>query len=350
MSASASAPYGAASQHPRQILRFKPSERALHWSISIPFMVCYTTAAILILFFSRRPETSRTIISWIHRIAGMGLIAFPFMTALRYRGDYRTHLENIRQGWIWARSDIKWLLLMGAAAISSKIKLPEQGKFNAAEKLNFMMVMGTYPIFILTGLLLCVPGIHFVPWIVHVGLAIVATPLMLGHIYMAIMNPSTRVGLSGMTSGYVSREWAAEHYRRWYRENFETGTHTGPRPEPSPQMLRHPAFVQCPSCRAEHAVRTWPELLQIFLELNPFECPKCGARTSTVPLTVDHHEVDVVLAKFQQAGLAHRVEKSPAAGPLKVMLTPNPSRRSVGQPAVAAPAPEAEDTRPWETD
>jgi cytochrome b subunit of formate dehydrogenase len=44
---------------------------------------------------------------------------------------------------------------------------------------------------------------------------------MFGHIYMAVVNPSTRVGLSGMFSGRVDREWAKHHYKRWYKENFE---------------------------------------------------------------------------------------------------------------------------------
>jgi hypothetical protein len=52
-------------------------------------------------------------------------------------------------------------------------------------------------------------------------MALIATPLMLGHVYMALINPDTRVGLSGMLSGYVDRHWARHHYRSWYRENFE---------------------------------------------------------------------------------------------------------------------------------
>ncbi len=48
------APPKRAESEPRQILRFQRSERLLHWSIAIPFMVCYTTAVILFLFFNLR--------------------------------------------------------------------------------------------------------------------------------------------------------------------------------------------------------------------------------------------------------------------------------------------------------
>ena len=55
---------------------------------------------------------------------------------------------------------------------------------------------------------------------VHVAMAMAATPLVLGHVFMATVNPDTRVGLKGMISGWVSREWAWHHYRRWYDEQF----------------------------------------------------------------------------------------------------------------------------------
>ena len=65
------------------------------------------------------------------------------------------------------------------------------------------------------------PGIHFLPWVMHFGVALAVTPLIFGHVYMAVINPDTRVGLSGMISGVVDREWAKHHYTRWYRDHYE---------------------------------------------------------------------------------------------------------------------------------
>ncbi len=295
-------------------------------------MVCYATAAALFLFFNlRSPEVSRAVLSWVHRVAGAGLIAFPLLTFLRNRGEYRVHLDNIRQAWIWAWDDIKWLLLMGAAAINSKIKLPEQGKFNAAEKLNFMMVMGTYPIFIVTGLLLWVPGIHFVSWTVHVGMAVIATPLMLGHIYMALVNPSTRVGLSGMVSGYVDREWAAEHYHRWYLENFEkpaVSSHDGGRAR---AFLGRPVLLRCPACNAEHAESHWPELMQMLLELKPFQCPTCGTESKGVPLRVEPDQVEDIMGRLQQAGIAHYFETAHATSQTAALVAEDETEPPEGE-------------------
>jgi formate dehydrogenase subunit gamma len=292
-----------------QILRFRRSERLLHWSIAVPFMICYATAVALYLFFTlRSPQTSRLVLSWAHRVAGAGLIAFPLLTMLRNGPEYRVHLDNIRQAWIWAWADIKWLFLMGLAAISSKVKLPEQGKFNAAEKLNFMMVMGTYPVFIFTGLLLWVPGIHFLSWTVHVGMALIATPLMLGHIYMALVNPSTRVGLSGMISGYVDRAWAAEHYHRWYAENFEKPSAAVEEKNHEQAFLAQPVLLRCPACNAERAESHWPELLQMLLELKPFRCPACETESKNVPLRVQPGQTADIMERLEQAGIGHRLE------------------------------------------
>ena len=204
-----------------EILRFQKTEILLHWSIAAPFLTCYLSAlGILVLSLIGVQLPVRAILSWIHRIAGCCFIALPPLALLATRGQWRMHLYNIRQGWIWMLDDVRWLMLCGLAAVDKKIHLPDQGKFNAGEKLNFMMVMTTYPLFALTGILLWLPGTAFYSWIFHIAMAAVATPLLLGHLFMAIVNPATRVGLKGMFTGWVDRRWAEHHYTRWYRENF----------------------------------------------------------------------------------------------------------------------------------
>ena len=205
-----------------KVLRFLKTERLVHWSIAVPFVVCFTTAVILIVFYNNDPQRSyRAIFSWMHRISGLALAVLPPLVLYRTRSDYRIHLQNIRQAWVWSLDDVRWLMRSGRAALDPKVDLPEQGKFNAAEKLNFMMVMSTYPLFIVTGLLIWMPGVAFVSWLVHFSLAVIAAPLVLGHVFMATVNPSTRIGLEGMITGFVDREWAKHHYRKWYRQYFE---------------------------------------------------------------------------------------------------------------------------------
>lgn len=204
-----------------EILRFQWGERLVHWSIALPFIICYLSAVVLVLVYNPDPQRPhRAIFATVHRASGICLFALPTLAILIQPRFWRLHLTNIFAAWIWTFDELKWLLLMAPAAIFKRIKLPEPGKFNAAEKINFMVVMISGPIFILTGLLIWLPQVKsFYPWIAHVVLAGIITPLMFGHIFMATINPSTRVGLKGMITGFVSRHWAAHHYPRWFRKH-----------------------------------------------------------------------------------------------------------------------------------
>lgn len=220
------------------VLRFRTSERELHWALAIPFIVCWATALVLVTVYNPHPERPfRFIFSWVHRASGVWLAVLPMWTMVVHRRDFRVYLANIREAWGWRRDDFRWLALMGPAALNSKITLPDQGKFNAAEKINFMSLMCTYPLYIVTGVLIWLPGVALLAWFVHFSLAVLATPLILGHVFMATINPDTRVGLPGMLTGFVPREWARHHYRRWYVETFEDG---GQKPVPAARPQRAP--------------------------------------------------------------------------------------------------------------
>lgn len=220
--------------HLSKILRFRKSERMVHWAIAIPFLTCFATALTLVIFYNPQPlRPYRSVFSWIHRISGICLFLLPLWTMFKSRHDYRVYFHNIKQAWIWTAEDIKWLALMGLAAISSRFTLPEQGKFNAAEKINFMTLMSTYPLYILTGALIWLTHGALLSWLIHFGMALIATPLLFGHLFMAMINPGTRKGLSGMISGFVDRHWAQHHYARWYQENFEGS----PRPVEEPANI-----------------------------------------------------------------------------------------------------------------
>lgn len=276
------------------ILRFRASERWVHWSIAIPFMICFASALILVLVYNPDPSRPyRAALSWVHRISGVALIAMPLVAAFRGRKEWRIHLDNIKQGWVWTIADLKWLALMGLAAVNKKIKLPDQGKFNAAEKLNFMMVMCTWPMFAVTGVLIWLPGIAFASWMVHFALALIAAPLVLGHIFMATVNPGTRIGLPGMISGFVDREWARHHYTRWYRDNFESSETVTAEEEDAALPTSTGLPIRCPSCGSGQAIASWALLLDHVLEGEPLRCFACGVDMNSVSVYADPGTLDI---------------------------------------------------------
>jgi formate dehydrogenase gamma subunit len=222
-----------------KVLRFRASERRLHWAIALPFLGCFTTALVLVFVYNPDPGRQyREALSIVHRISGTLLITLPLLAVTRSRHDFRIHFYNVRQAWIWVLSDVKWLGLFALASFNRRIPLPEQGKFNAAQKLNFMMVMSTYPFYVLTGLAMWLTGAALLSWLIHLFMALVAAPFLLGHIFMATVPRATRVALQGMFSGLVDRHWAKHHHARWYRQQFGETTR-----EPMPERLAPDAFV-----------------------------------------------------------------------------------------------------------
>ena len=63
-------------------------------------------------------------------------------------------------------------------------------------------------------------GVSFVedvfPW--HATLALLTIPPILGHLYLALLHPSTRGALRGVVLGVVRREWAREHHPAWVEQ------------------------------------------------------------------------------------------------------------------------------------
>jgi formate dehydrogenase subunit gamma len=205
-----------------KILRFRKSGRIVHWAMAIPFLVCFITALILVFYYNPDPlRPYRVLFSWTHRISGVSLIVFPLIAIILCKGDYRIYFYNIKQAWVWTVSDFKWLARAGLSVVSKNVSLPEQGKFNAGEKINFMVLISTYPLYILTGTLIWLTQGAWMSWLIHFFMAAIAAPLITGHLYIAVINPESRKGLQGIIKGYVNRKWAKHHYSLWYRDNFE---------------------------------------------------------------------------------------------------------------------------------
>jgi len=204
-----------------RIVRFRLSERLLHWCIALPFLICAASAAVLLFYYNPNPARPyRIVFSWIHRVSAVGLMTLPGLVMLANIRDARVYLRNLREGLVWNLDDIRWLTRKPLQALKPTLELPEEGKFNAGEKINFGITTVAYPVLIVSGLLIWQANSIVVPWLVHITVAALALPMAGGHIFMATINPDTRVGLSGMFSGLVDRHWASHHYRRWFKETF----------------------------------------------------------------------------------------------------------------------------------
>jgi formate dehydrogenase subunit gamma len=267
-------------------------------------MVCLLSGMAVKLFFNHlHPQfLVHTALYWVHRLSGACLLLLPTWVAWRHSHDLSLYLYNVKRAWTWTRDDLKWLALAGPAAMSRRISLPEQHKFNAGEKLNFMALTLTYPVLVASGLVILLPGMYFLTWIVHVSVAVLAAPLIFGHVFMAVVTPDTRIGLSGMFSGNVDREWAKHHYAKWYRENFGEDDAAGAAGEENLAALEGHALLRCRSCGAETCLTSWDALLASVAELRPLDCPACGASSPVVSAVVKPEEIGSFLESLERAG------------------------------------------------
>jgi formate dehydrogenase subunit gamma len=51
--------------------------------------------------------------------------------------------------------------------------------------------------------------------VLHDVVAYLSVALLVGHLYLAVIHPSTRHALRGMTVGTVREDWAREHHAKW---------------------------------------------------------------------------------------------------------------------------------------
>ena len=141
------------------------------------------------------------------------------------------------------RDDRRWLAQAPRIALRGADG-PPVGRFNAGQKLNTLLISVLLLASTASGLywwakLHGVFGNSNLDGAVHnvAGVAIIV--LVCGHLYMAVLNPSTREALRGITTGSVDAEWASHHHAAWLAELGATQPGTTPRPS-SPRPAGRP--------------------------------------------------------------------------------------------------------------
>ena len=157
----------------------------------------------------------RDLIRTLHLASAWGMVVLPLLVVLTGdRGALRRDLRDIDY---WDRLDLQWLRRAPVFFIKA---LPPAGRFNAGQKLNAILVGAAAAGFLVTGLAMWKAEL-FPLWVgdvctqLHDLLTVAIVPLVAGHLFLTLVNPSTRGSLPGILSGYVDRAWAAAHHPRW---------------------------------------------------------------------------------------------------------------------------------------
>jgi formate dehydrogenase subunit gamma len=129
---------------------------------------------------------------------------------------------NIRE-FLPSKEDIGWLKAAPAYYLFGRHEaMPPQGRFNAGEKLNGLIMIVAWVVFGLTGLPMwfgkgIIPPEIFRWLVLFHDLAMIASVCMfLVHLYLAVAHPLMWAALVSMRFGVTSADYAAEHHAKWY--------------------------------------------------------------------------------------------------------------------------------------
>ncbi len=210
----------------RYIKRFSASARIAHWLQFLAFTVLLGTGAFLYTSVLQAFAIGEagTAARLSHRIAAVVFMICPLIYLI---GDVRGFFDSLRAAFAWGPSDFNWLRSGWAYYTKgSEVDIPPQGRYNAGQKLNILVQIIIFILFVVTGLimwfgptLLNVSANVFL-WavIIHDLSVTVALAFFFLHLYLVAIHPFTRESITAMFEGVVTREYAEEHHAKWYEE------------------------------------------------------------------------------------------------------------------------------------
>ena len=198
---------------PKDLKRYEPSERANHWIVGISFILLALSGLALFhpAFFPLSQLFGGPV--WdriLHPYVGV-LMALAFLVmVLRF---WRLN--------VMTKADGEWLSKVGSMVNGDDHNMPEQGKYNGGQKLLFWALVLCMVLMFVSGVIIWRSWFSFDITLVRVAVVVhsAAGALMIGlimvHIYAAIWVRGT---LRAMWYGTVTRAWAKQHHRGWYRQ------------------------------------------------------------------------------------------------------------------------------------
>jgi formate dehydrogenase subunit gamma len=215
----------------RRIRRYSILERCNHWMVAGSFVVLALTGLnITFGALLLRPVIGAeafTAVTWLGQAVHQYL-SFAFvlgllvMLALWLRDNLPT------------RVDLAWLRAGGPLAKGH----PPAGRFNAAQKALYWLVMGGGVLAAISGYLLMAPAlldnVISQQWahVVHGTMAMVLVAAILGHIYIGTIG--TEGAFEAMAEGEVDWNYAREHHSVWLEEQVAAARQSVAPPEARP--------------------------------------------------------------------------------------------------------------------
>ncbi|MGH9246577.1 MAG: formate dehydrogenase subunit gamma [Acidimicrobiales bacterium] len=197
------------------ITRYSAFERILHWVVAVTFValmlsgfaLAYPRMAWLATLFGGG-QTMRAAHPWIG-------VAFSVATVVM--------LLIWARGMLLDRADRQWFRRLRTYAREGHAGV-DTGRWNGGQKAYFWLAVVFGIVLLVSGIPLWFPsiasaGLHQWSRLVHhVAFLVMVGGFIIHVLLSAFLFPGT---MAGMTSGRVTRAWAAWHHPRWFRDSVQ---------------------------------------------------------------------------------------------------------------------------------
>ena len=197
---------------PKDLPRYSAGERANHWLVGISFILLALSGLAffhpvffpLTLLFGGA-EWARI----LHPFLGILMSASFVLMFLRFRAINAM-----------TETDWNWVRRVREMVDGDDQNMPEQGKYNGGQKLLFWLLLVGTVLLLFSGIAIWRAWFHFsienvrFAAVVHAAVAAVMIGLIMVHVYASIWVKGT---IRAMWYGTVTRAWAWQHHRAWYR-------------------------------------------------------------------------------------------------------------------------------------
>lgn len=194
------------------IARYTLFDRLVHWLVGLSFI--YLMLSGLALGYPRMAWLYDILgggqtVRWLHPVAGVVFTLGILLMLVAWTGQM-----------LWRKVDSQWARALPTYVREGHIDL-DIGKYNAGQKGYYWFSIVTGLLLFLSGIPLWLPQLVDPGWgqlfrLVHHALFLLTVGGFIVHVYMSsVMFPGT---FSSMTTGRVSRRWAAYHHPSWFRD------------------------------------------------------------------------------------------------------------------------------------
>jgi formate dehydrogenase subunit gamma len=200
-------------RNPKDLARYNAQERANHWVVGICFILLGLSG---LAFF--HPAFYP-----LSQLFGGGVwarILHPFIGVLMTVSFLKLFFRFKEMNQM-TPADKEWLNRVGEMVNGDDHNMPEQGKYNGGQKMMFWAMAICTALLFVSGILLWRAyfgfpvGLVRLGAVVHAAVAAVMIGMIMVHVYAAIWVKGT---IRAMWYGTVTRAWAKQHHRAWYRQ------------------------------------------------------------------------------------------------------------------------------------